>query len=412
MEKKINTFKVVTSGIVYAFLKEKYKDDNINPKDKEKNIIQIYNQLIKIESFGAIPDKKKIIEEKYDEIKSLILNKELSETKLLEYMHNASKDLSGDDREKILDSIIYIILIDKKISDIEKNIILQMIEFLNLKLSYKEALQRYNNSEFKKPPSVIIVVVLGVLLLSLVIGALFWQYKKESNIKVFNSNNEIVFNEVYFNKYVIYKNKFSNLSNKYFLKQAIFYLSGKADISFNPKNLTYDRVAKQITYTYPKDIMFQSKVIFNPVLLVDKIDPKPLTANDAKKISAVIGIAGGIAGGVIGAKLGSALGKFLPPQYKFAGLISAAVGGIAGGVTGGLVSYHFAFKALNGLHFSELTEKEENSVKEISKDIIKAQIALDKNLQSIYKRNFEKFIKLQYGKYGLNIKSIVYKEQK
>jgi len=411
MEKKINTFKVIASGVVYAFLKENYQDDNINPKDKEKNIIQIFNQLIKIESFGAIPDKKKIIKEKYDEIEKIISTKESSEINLLEYIRNTSKELSDEDREKILDSIIYIILIDKKISDIEKNTILQMIEFLNLKLTYKEALKRYNSSEFKKPPSPIIVVMLGILLLGLITGVLFWQYQKENNVKIFNSDDEIVFNEVYFNKYIIYKNKF-NLKNKYFLKQAVFYLHGKADISFNPKYLSYDRLTKKITYTHPKDAIFQSEVIFSPILLVDKIDPKPISKQKAKDIAMYIGIAGGIAGGIGGAKLGNSLAKFFPPQYKFAGLISTTVGGALGGILGGGAAYYFSFRILNGLKLSnKMTEYEENSIQAISKDIIRAQIALNKNLHLIYKKNFEKFIKLRYKKYGLKVQSIVYKDK-
>ncbi len=410
MEKDKYIFNLIVTNAVYAFLKEKYPDYNIEEKSDSKNIKKFTSYLSEIESYAHIPDKKLIIEAEYQTIKQYMIKSEFREEKLLESVKEKSQNLTIEEKEDILNSVIYVMHMDNKISKTEKPITLQVAKFLGIDKSYEDIIGEYKKSGFKEPMSTLLIISISVLLLGLIVGGIFWKYKQqdENNIKIFKTNKTI-FNEVYFNKFVIYKNKF-NIEDEHFKKQAVFHISGSAEISFNPEKVEYNSINKSVTLIYPKNKFFDIDVHFSQALEVDKIAPEPIAAEKAKKIAAIVGIAGAYGGAKIGSKGGDLLALVLPPNIKlFAKPIIGGVGGIAGGAG----AYYVTSKALTNLPLSKaITAKEKVKVIATGEELIKAQLVISEELIKLYKENFEQYIKLQYKRYGKDINSINYKEEK
>jgi hypothetical protein len=410
MEKDKKVFSLIVKNTIFAILKEKYPDYRIDDSRDDKNILQITKLLRNLEKYSHIPDKQADVKKNFYLIKSFMENGTFREHDFLEELGEESKNLSFEDKEYILNSVIFVVNEDKKISDVEKEIILQIARFLNIELDYKTIIKHYKKSEFKKPMSTIFLIFIGMILLTIVAGVLFWQYQKikKDNTNLFNSK-KIVFNEVYFNKFIVYQNKF-DIDMEHFKKYAVYYLSGKAEISFEPSRLKYNPLLKTVIYTHPEYTPFRINITNNRFLEIDKRNPKAISEQEAKKIAIGVGIAGAYLGGSTGKAGGSLLSKVIPPPYnKFSTVAGAGIGGIFGGVG----SYYISLKSLDGLKLSkDITEKEKIEVQNTGRVLIKAQILLNEELQSLYKKNFEEYIRSQYSQYGKKVKSIQYKVEK
>lgn len=407
MEKDKQIFSLIVTNAVYAFLKENYPDYDVKEEQDIENIKKLTNHLAEIETYAHIADQKHIIESEYQKLKQYMVDSKFREEKLLESIKEKSQDLSREEKDTILNSVIYVMHMDNRISKTEKNTILQIAKFLDFDSSYEGIIKNYKNSEFKEPMSIFLLIFIGLLSLAVISGGIYWKYttKSGNDIEVFKTN-EMTFAEVYFNRFIIYQNKFSSTTN-HFRKQAVYYISGKADISFNPKNLTYNDITKILTFTHSQSTIYKVEMDFNQLLEIDKINPKPISKDEAQKIGAVVGIAGAVAGANIGAKGGSLLAMVLPPHIK---PFSNLIGGGLGGIVGGSGAYLVTSKALKDLSLSKsISESEKVQVLHAGKELIKAQMCIDKDLVELYKENFEKFIRLQYKKKGKEIKSISYK---
>ena len=404
MEKDKHIFSLIVTNAVYAFLKEKYPDYHIIDEDDDKNIKELTSHLSEIESYAHIPDKKLIIKAEYQKIKQYMITSEFREEKLLSSIKENSQDLSIEEKEAVLNSVIYVMHMDKKISKTEKPIILQVAKFLGLDISYKKAIKNYKNFEFKESSFPVKTFIFGLLFLAGIAGGLYWKYLQESNVNTYFEKNELTFSEVYFNKFIIYQNKFG--TSEHFIKQAIYHLSGTAEISIDVDNFKFEPVTKTLIVSYQEPSLFNVNINLKNTLEVDRINPKPISKEEAKNLAVVVGFAGAYGGGKAGSSLVKLLGSILPPKYEFiANITGAGLGGIAGGVTG----YFISNKLLKGLSLSnEITEKEKSEVINSAKELIKAQMSINPELLKNYKKNFEQFIKLQFKRHGENIKHIKY----
>lgn len=143
-EKKI--FTIIVKNSIFAFIKEKYTNCIVEDKDTNKNINAISLLLVKLEKYAHIPDKKSIIKSEYNSILSLMIDGCIQEDNFLKLLKSDTEDLTVDEKSYILNAVIYVINEDKKISDNEKEVILQISRFLNINDSYDKLLSDFNTS--------------------------------------------------------------------------------------------------------------------------------------------------------------------------------------------------------------------------------------------------------------------------
>jgi len=406
MDKEQKIFSLIVKNSVFAYLKEKYPDYQFEDKDDE-DISKIIELLKQLEKYAHIPDKKNIIKEDYNITKTYMDDGIFKEKEFLEFLKNESKDLADEEKSYILNAVIFVMNEDKNISGTEKEIILQISRFLDITLSYREILANYNKSEFYEEPSPTGIIIVGIILLLIIGGGIFYKIEHTPKVKRFTTNN-YQFDEVHFNRYIIYKNQFEVNSEK-FKKYAVYYISGDATIGFNPKDLDYNPTTKTIT-------LKQESFIVTPHISplnkkeIDKVNPKKIIESEAKTMGTVIGLAGAYAGAKTGASFGSGLTSFLPKNIgMFATTITGSVSGILAGVTG----YFVTKKALTGLQVSkDISESDKKETLKIGSDLIKAQLLTDEQLVSMYKEHFETFIKAKFQSLNLEVLDIVYQNPK
>lgn len=401
MEIEEEEFILIVRGSIYAFMKEKYEDYDIDDNNQKEDVKKIRMMLSSIEAYAHIPDKQYIIEENYVKLKEYMLNADFRESKLLESMKKKIEGYSDEKKAYILNSIIYVMLDDLKISETEKEIIVQLSKILGIESDINTLMKNYNKTKFKRPVRKRFKALSSLLLLILVAGGALFYIKSANEVKLF-SDEKIAFDEVYFNRFVIYKNKFDT-GGEPFRKQAVFYLNGSAEIGINPKNLEYDFVSKTVTYTMPKEQDFLVEMKFNSPELIDEIKPKLITKEEAKVMGAVVGVAGA----VVGAKVGSSLGSLIPSPF------GKAIGAFAGGVGLGGATYYMTSKALAGASFKEkMSQTEKDLVIDNAKQLLKIVLSHDEELKKMYKKDFESYIISKYATYGYEVSTVTYKEGK
>lgn len=228
-------------------------------------------------------------------------------------------------------------------------------------------------------------------------GGLFWKINTLAQIKVFKTN-KYQFDEIYFNRYIIYKNQFEfkqNVMTNHFKKYAIYYISGTARISFNPNNINYNSSTKTITINQS---YFDIDLNIEKELEIDKVNAKAISDNEAQKTGMVVGLAGAYTAGKAGYKLSS----LLPPH------ITAGVTG-ASTILGGAVGYFATSNALTGAKISkDISETDRKESLKVGKELILAQLKIDYELVSMYKEHFEAFIIAKYKTYNMEVNQIEY----
>jgi len=402
--KEIRIFQTISLLSTYIYIKEKHQSNLIDIENKNE-LLEIKKLITRLEKYSHIADKEKIIEENYKNILGRIKNGSLSEASLIEDVKSATADLDEGEKTYILNSVIYIAYKDNMLSDTEWGQIKQVSNTLGFTNTKKNIEKNYNNSEFNKSISNSILLSIYLLIITLVIGFAYWYYSSnKQDINIFK-NEKIVFSEVSYNRYVVYKNKYSvdsSFGTDYFLKQEVFYLSGSAEISIDPNYLNYNANTHTLTITYPKHQLFKVSINFNKTKSVDSISPKEISKEDARKVGAIVGIAGAVTGAIVANKMSS----IVPPPY------SIAVSGI-GAAIGTFTGYAVTTSALNGLKLSkDITEREKQLVVKTAKQLILVSLKFDKKLHKMYLKSFEKYITLKYGTIGVVVENIVYKELK
>jgi len=407
MEREKNIFSLIVKNSIFAFLKEKYPNyrfDDINDSDNISKITELLKQL---EKYAHIPDKQHIISDNYNLIKSYIDNGTFKEGDFLQSLKENTQDLTEDDKNYILNAVIFITNEDNNISETEKEIILQISRFLDIHHSYKEILENYKKSEFHSESHTTIITI-GIVLVLCVLGGLWYKINNIPKVQVF-TKNEYQFDEITFNRYVIYKNQFkitditNNISNK-FKKYAVYYLSGTATVSFNPKDLQYDTTTQ--TLTVSNKFKIEPHISSKNIKTIDMVNPQKITKGEAQAIGTVVGLAGAYGGSKVGSSLGSGLTSFLPSSVQ---QFSTSISGLAGELLGGGVGYFATTKLLTGKQISaNISQSDKIDTINTGIGLIKIQLNSDKKLLAMYKEHFETFIKAQYAKFGMNINHIKY----
>lgn len=396
MKKEIEIFALIVTSTVFAYLKEHYPHYELKDSDDNKNIAIITELLQKLEKYAHIPDKKRLVKESYSKFKDLIENESFKESEILSSLEQDTKALSQVEKEDILNSVIFVVNADKKISDVEKELILQISNFLNLPYAYKEIITQYQKSEFKIEQFPIRLVLLGLLILLGIGGFFFWKTKNVGKVQTFNTN-KYQFDEITFNRYVMYKNKFDIKNNEltnHFKKYAVYYITGTAQVSFNPKKINYDAISKKLTLTED----FQVDLLISQKDEIDKVHAKAISEGTAQTLGIVVGLAGAYGG----AKAGSGLTKILP---KTMGWAATGVGGLVGGATGYLVTKN----VLNGEKVtSEISMSDKKETLKIGEQLIRVQLQTDEGLKEMYREHFETFIRAKYRTLNKEVNEVKY----
>lgn len=390
---------------IYIFLKEKYKN-NIDNTQESIDLEIISKMLSKLEKYQHLPNKLNIVKDAYNEFLNCKVDSKIDENKLFDTVSTIIITLSEDEKKYILNSILFVANNDKRITDEEKELISQVNYLLGFKTDFNKIMKDFAKSEFSAPVSTIKLVIFFVIILTIVLGACFYFYKEQSNkINIFK-NERVVFSEMSFNRYVIYQNSF--FKDDHFLKQAIFYFDGIAEIGFESKNIKYNPVTKEVTLLY-KDKPFIINTSFNNVLLVDQIDPQPISEEAARRVAGGLALVGGYAGSVAGGTVGNLVGTVMP-NLK---LIAPAVGMGAGAIIGGTGTYYITKNLLEGVKVtSEISVEEKEKVKVSSKELINEVLNIDDRLIELYKNSFKSYIKNKYASVGIEVNNIKYEEVK
>lgn len=393
---------------IYVVLKDKKELDYYKESDKNKILTLINSKLRNSSRYQYLTNKKFILEDSYNNFEKYIVDSKVDEEKLLNFVLKNTNHLNEEIKEYILNCVIHIAYDDKKISNEEQELITQISHMLGYKTNFNYLMSNYKKSEFGDSFSTAIIIIVFIIFLVVISSIGFYFYKQgddKDKIKIFG-NETVVFSEISFNRYVIYKNTF--FENKHLLKQAVFYFDGIVDIGFNPNNINYNPTTKEIIFSYT-DSPFVTNTIFKNILLVDKISPEPISEEEASKFAGGLAILGAYGGFVTGAKTGILVGTLFP-NLK---LISPIVGSGVGSLVGGSATYFASKKILEGVKItSEITKKEEEMVKIESKNLINDIFKKEQSMLELYLNHFESFIKTKYASYGLEVKNIQYKEVK
>jgi len=342
-----------------------------------------------------------------------INNGYLDEESFFAIIREETKNFKKTEKIYILNSIIYVAYIDKKISDKEKESILQVASLLQFDTNYKKILAEYNKSEFGKSLSKFYITAVIVIFAAIVSvsGIFIIRNQMDMSNKINNYEKKyVVFSEVFFNRYVIYKNVFA-IGDGYFEKQAVFYLAGSAEIAFNPKysSLTYNPTNHIVTCSYHRNFPFDLIQNFTSEVLVDEIKPKNISEEDAKNLGFVVGIVSGIGGAYLGGKASALISPFLPANLR---PLSSLAGGVLGGVSGSAIGYFVTSNILEGVKItSDIAQKEKEAVVYAGKKLLLATLKADKNMISIYKEQFVKYIKRKYAKNGIEVAKVEFEQR-
>jgi hypothetical protein len=274
-------FYIIALISTYVYLKEEY--ENVQ-KGVEKNLEEDKDCIVKLiqplEKFIAIPDKLDFINKSYIELTELChTNSTGQETEFVKRIKIYSESLSKKEKEEIVNILIYVTDEDRNISEIEKEVILQISNTFELDDNYEELLNKYKKSSLKRPISLNkVLVIFSVMLLS-VFGfyKIMMLQQNENSVKIFKEN-KIVFNKIHFNRFLIYKNKYQ-LDSAYFKKQVVFYINGKAEVSFDPKDVKYNKISKTVTYVLPKKSPFLVEMDSLTPTIIDEVKPEPMTSH-------------------------------------------------------------------------------------------------------------------------------------
>lgn len=392
---------------LYIYFKDKYKNYNTDSVNLDEDFQIITKKLSAIDKYQHLTNKHEIVKKAYSEF--LNCNKEtiIDEDKMFDIVSVNIEGLDEKDRKYVLNSVIFIANRDKKISEEEKELIIQIAYLLNLKTDFKQIMQDFNKSEFSEPISTLKITMIMVSILVLILGICLYFYKEQTNKVNIFKGDRLVFSEISFNRYVIYKNSYIN-DTEHFRKQAIFYFNGDAEIGINPKNIKYDLITKNVTILY-KDNPFIVNPSFDGVLLVDKINPEEITENEAKIIAGGVAIVAGYAGVKAGGVIGGIAGTVMP-KFK---LIAPTVGTVAGGLAGTTGAYFLTKNILDGMKISSnISKEEEEKVKNSGRKLITEILNNDKKLIEFYMNDLKDYLKNKYASVGVEVNDIEYKEVK
>lgn len=398
-------FSLISMVVSYIYLKEKYPRLKIPEEQKDSDIENLTEEIRKLDRYAHLPNKLLLIKEKYEYIAEKAKEPFFDEEAFLALIRNSAAQMDASDKDNILQCLVFFANNDNKISEKEREVISQLAEALGIKKDFNKIL----DVSLGKKTNKITPIALVVALIGLIAGSGFYMYSNAAGeIEVFD-RRDVVFGEVYFNRFIVYQNRF-DVNNQKMRKQAVFFMNGSAEIAFKPGQLARNSEQGKVTLSYEGITPFHLKLHFFEPLEVDKVDPQPISEEEAKNVGAVVGIVSGIAGAVGGAKAGALLGNLLPLPYQ---VVAQVAGGAVGGLGAGAVGYFATSSALEGMKISEaLSPGETREITDAAKELIKGALIAEPELADLYKEKFEIYIKEKYAGKGIRITQVDYQELK
>lgn len=401
-DSRVEEFKTLSLVSTYLFLKDKYASLSDPSIQADQDIEVIVEELRNFEFYVHISNKKKFVQESLDQITNLAGGNEFNEEELLAVVRQHSHNFDRKQKNRIFRCLVQLAKANGRISVDEKEVVCQVGYIFEISNPLSKLLSSGTNW--------LAFTGLAILLLTLG-GSAYYVLSNNSGSKVNILKQEhVVFSEVFFNRFVIYRNRF-DIDNDLMRRQAVFFLNGSAEISFERSQINFEKSTAKLTLTCSKREDQKSKLFrmhydFDEPVLVDKVAPRPISEDEAEGAAIVIGVAGSVVGATAGAKFGSVIAKFVPNQYK---LLPQVSGGVFGGLAGGLGGYYFALDSLDGAQLrKDISPGESRVATQAAMDIVKAILAAEDELTDLYKEKFDAFVKAEYASRGLDISQVSY----
>lgn len=406
------SFRTLCLVSTYLYLKDKYPQLQVLGEEKDKDILAITERLKQFAQYAHVANKKKLIRQSYEMIATQKIAEDIDEEEILSYVRQHAKNLTTADKDYVFECLVTVARADGKISTEAKEVVCQVGLVLDIE-NPAGKLSR-NGLPWYAPAGIIALVVV------LVVSAYFvFSGGADQKINTFRKH-DIVFSEIFFNRFLIYTNSFAENNNiglaKYMARMAVWYLSGSAEITFKPSQLHHDPATNKLVLTCNTDSRrhFDMKTHFNQPLIIDEMEPEEISKEEAEKVAGVIGIAAGtvgaVAGGVAGNAMGGMIKEFLPPGYQvLAKPVGAVTGALALGAAGGAAGYFVTVNALEGRALARsISPGEKDQVTKSAQQIMTATLAAEAELAEMYKQKFKAFITAEYAMRGITVSDIDY----
>lgn len=408
--------KVKRAGVVAAVVAEHLRAERSEGSDdgslQEGLCDKVHERLKSAKVLSRLRHTKVAISETHQAIT------ESSEPEYRNLLNEYTKDMDNEDRMSVIHFAVFQLDISDEADVLSKKIIEDICKYIEINECFFDVMESYHESEFEKNGINKAVLAVPVAALVLLFSWIHLTGESEPEINLFDTS-KVYYLTVPFNQYVIYHNRFNETSsfprrtNQWYRKRAVFYLHGEANIGFDPQYLEYNSATGTLTVTKNLSELLTASVTTEAVL-IDQVDPRSVSDDDASLLAAGVGITTGIAGTVGGAMLGGKLASVVPGVTPVQGM---AAGGLVGGVASGAAGYLISSRALDSASVSkEITERERETAiteaRNLLNGILTPEYQLSDNstdLGVMYRARFESYLEARYAKYGMSIR-VVYAE--
>jgi hypothetical protein len=298
-------------------------------------------------------------------------------------------------------------IIDVDVSDTVDGHTKYKNNFSNIFYETKTTLNKNSNSHENHNTHISIpkIIVLGTILLFSILYFLYALFSSSSlNEKInYLSTEKLVFQEIHFNKYLIYGNVFEskNESKSKFSRQMIVYIQGKADVKIDFNDFKIDKTKGIATY-YTEDINSPFDIKVNipekNIAIVDNIYPKAIDRAEATLIAGVLGLSGA---SIVARTM---LKNNIIPFSRLNNIQSTAIGSTIAGTMGIALGMN-----TKGISFVEgLGAKEKDEIVVKAEKLLLTSLKYDKKLVTMYKKKFEEIIIARALQLGIKINEVNY----
>ncbi|WP_233883856.1 inorganic phosphate transporter [Tenacibaculum piscium] len=462
MTSEKDLFKVVSLVGTFAFLKEKYKNLQNIDESQINHAEEIAEYLIPIDHFIGIPDKMDFIYDAIEQIIEIYKNNSRSqETILLSEIKKTALNLTDKNKDAVLNSLIVVVMADNTISQIEKSIIIQVMNTLNIHPSeYDNIIAKFqsNNKAIENIPEntlqdysekkattskksetnpyslkKLALFSLFSLFLTLAIYVFFenpfhlqgefakkFLFAKNAGAKHV-SYNEVVtenspdlhFKTVEFEKYIVavnYESPDKSTINKYKGRAVVYRVKGKANFIYNFNNFEVENrvmyfkpppeVENIDVYPYRIEIVYKEQDI-------EKIYEKEIPPVDEGISNDIAKAAGTIAG--VGTSIWATKKMFSgasvpnPINILAKGTVAIGSGALVGGMTYAMTSKYLSKLKLG----SDLGIGAKEKVIENSKNMIALELMKDEALQKMLEQSIKNNLRINMRKFGVQVYKVL-----
>lgn len=145
---EVQIFKSITMLSSYIYVKEKYERD-LSSEQNTEDLESIQKLMLKLDKYSHVADREDTIEDSYADILSRAENGKISEGSLATTIKELIVEADYEEKNYILNSVIFVANEDGNLSDIEMGLIKQVAIMLGLNKDTAKFIENYKNSEFK-----------------------------------------------------------------------------------------------------------------------------------------------------------------------------------------------------------------------------------------------------------------------